>query len=112
MEVTFNVPGVIYYMVLGWHPPADQAIVIGLSTVAYLSEKDPGHIFLPAARKHDAFYSDPEAQKEFSRWRADQELLFDCLTIAKEDVSLATEAVTLYLFVRKMYSGKAWSGPQ
>lgn len=113
MEVTLNVGGVLEYLLLHWRPSGDDAAtVIGDSRVAYLSAKDPGHVFLPAALWHDAAYSTGASiQKEWPRWRVDAHFLDMMLQIAVGDLELEREAVSLYLAVR-MYGANLYEGPQ
>lgn len=122
MYITLNIPGALAYLFLGWHPPsdADNNDLIGLSTVAFLAMKDPGHVFIPVAELHDAVYSpgssmqievDQFGDHTWPRWRADLEcFLKPCLYIAKNDINLIKEAQTLYLCVREFYTGTAWQG--
>lgn len=79
--------------------------------VAFLAEKDPGHVFLPAAAWHDAAYAPgSEVQKEWPRWKADREFNLLCLDISQGVIPLEEEAHTLHLYVRKFYHGTSWQG--
>ena len=111
MRVTIDVPNFIISILLGWSPPGDDdAQVIGDSRVAYLSKKDPGHIFIPAAIWHDAAYTKGASiQEEWSRYEVDLEFLKKMLEIAKDDLSLTKEALYLYLIVRTFGEG-LWEG--
>lgn len=103
MKVTVDIPGVIQYLLLGWEAPDDDMVVIGHSRVAYLSDKDPGHVFLPAAIWHDACYaagaSIQTGPDSWPRWRVDAHFQKLMLDIAKDDLELQKEACTLYLAV-------------
>lgn len=114
MKVTVDIPGVIQYLLLGWETPDDDMVVIGHSRVAYLSEKDPGHVFLPAAVWHDACYtagaSIQEGEDRWPRWKVDAYFLKLMFDIAEDDLELQKEACTLYLAVC-MYAGGMYEGP-
>lgn len=114
MEVTINVGGFALYL-LGLSLEGDDfATVIGDSRIAYLSEKDPGHVFLPAAIWHDAAYAKGasiQGPDGMARWQVDQEFLNKMLNIAKRDYKLQLEACELYLLVRR-YGAGLWEGPQ
>ena len=116
MQVTIDLPGFFLYLVTGWEPPDDPGTVIGLGMVAYLSEKDPAHIFIHPALWHDAAYmngSEVQAEQNhwgeytWPRWKADKKLLDDCLHLAENDIELIKEALTLYLVARE-WGEKAW----
>lgn len=111
MEVTVNVGNVLSFLILGWTPKADDDVtVIGHSRFAYLSAKDPGHVFLEAARWHDAAYTTAAAiQKEWPRWRVDAHFLGMMLDISKGHSELTKEALTLYLTVR-LWGDSLWEG--
>jgi len=122
MLVTIDTGGLIQFLLLGDIPGGDDdRVAIGISRVAYLSEKDPGHIFLDAARWHDAAYTNGASiQKEWPRWKVDVEFLDKMLAevhsdlyiySAAEKLALEKEAMTLFLVVRK-YGGAAWEGEE
>ncbi|WZO97299.1 hypothetical protein EP7_004324 [Isosphaeraceae bacterium EP7] len=112
MKVTVDLGGMVEFLLLGEVPGGDdEANVIGLSTVAYLSAKDPGHVLLPAAIWHDAAYrSGASIQSEWPQWMVDREFLDKMLAIAnsptlhitpEQRYDLEREALALYLLVRK-----------
>lgn len=116
MLIVLNVPGAFEWLVLGLAPPDDPKELIGLGMVAYLSEKDPAHIFIHAAAWHDVAYtanSDVQLEKDthgnftWPRYRVDKKLLMDCLELAGDDLGLQKEAVTLYVMVRE-WGGRVW----
>lgn len=114
MKVTIDVPGLIQYLLLGWDVPDDDMTVIGHSRVAYLSEQDPGHALLPAARWHDAAYTagasiqcGPDA---WPRWKVDAHFLKMMLDIAQDNLELQKEACTLFVAVC-MYGARMYEGP-
>ena len=122
MNINVDVNGIISLLLLGKIPGGDDdRTVIGISRVAYLTNKDPGHIFLDAARWHDAAYtSGASIQKEWPRWKVDEEFLKKMIDIAHADIydysederfALEKEAVALFLVVRR-YGGAAWEGAE
>lgn len=61
----------------------------------------PGHIFEPACKIHDHYYSLPtEARDGLSRKTIDREFLNTCLSIAKKDKKLKVTAFTWYSIIR------------
>lgn len=109
MEVVLNIGGLLEYLLLG-DLPDDQAVVIGHSRVAYLSKRDPGHVFLGPAMWHDACYGEGSgAQDAWSRAQVDRMFLEKMLIIADGDYRLEKEAVVLYLLVRK-HAAPLWEG--
>lgn len=114
MEVTINVGGFAQYLLGLGLSGDDSATVIGDSRIAYLSEKDPGHVFLPAAIWHDAAYAagaSIQGLDGMTRWQVDQEFLNKMLDIARRNYELQLQACELYLLVRK-YGVGLWEGPQ
>lgn len=112
MDVTINIGGLLEYLLIGAdNIPDDDAEVIGISRVAYLTKKDPGHVFIGPARWHDAAYvKGSQAQLEgWRQWEVDLQFLKDMLQIAGNDYELRKEAAILYLAVAK-YGSKAWEG--
>ena len=111
MKVVIDVPGAILYLLLNLQPlDDDEAEVIGLSRVAYLSAKDPAHVLLPAARWHDAAYKKGASiQQEWSRHAVDSRFLRMMLDIAGDDYACTCDAVALYLAVRK-FGERVWEG--
>jgi len=112
MEVTLEIGGLLDFL-LGFNPKGDDlGTVIGDSRVAYLSKKDKGHVFLPAAIWHDAAYTKGASiQETWPRWKVDLEFLKKMLDIAQDDYGLTKEALSLYLAVRK-YGAHLYEGPQ
>jgi hypothetical protein len=120
MKVTVNVGGLIQFLLLGEVPGGDdKANVIGLSTVAYLSAKDPAHVLLPAAEWHDgAYLKGSSIQATWPRWKVDLHFYNMMVEIChwptlsktpEERLLLEKEAWTLYLWVRE-YGQAAWEG--
>lgn len=111
MKVTLDIGGVIEYLLLGWTPISeDEAVFIGDSRVAYLSEKDPSHVFIIAAKWHDAAYTKGQSiQDEWPRWKVDQEFLKKMLNLASGNYELERDALILYLAVR-LYGARKWAG--
>lgn len=114
MRVTIDIPGIVQYTLLGWTIPDDEMEVIGHSRIAYLSDKDPGHIFMPAALWHDAAYSAGASiqfgKDAWPRFRVDAHFLQMMLDIARADYELQKQACTLYLAVCKFATGM-YEGP-
>lgn len=119
MEIVLNVGGLTEFLLFGFVPGGDDvATVIGISTVAYLSEKDPAHIFLPAAEWHDAAYvAGSSAQKTMMRHQVDVEFFKKCIDIANHPdhhdnrEALEKEAIELFLAVRD-YGSSAWENEE
>lgn len=120
MIITVDTGGLLQYLLLGEIPGGDDdRLLIGISRVAYLSKKDPGHVFIDAARWHDAAYqSGASIQQEWPRWKVDKHFLDMMIDIVHFDIynfsaekrdELETEALTLFRIVRK-YGGAAYEG--
>ncbi len=118
-------PAGLIATLLGLSVSEDDAVVIGHSRIAWLSQNDPAHMFIDDAKWHDAAYLDGasiQGPQGMSRWQVDLEFLNKMLTRAGNEYSsgrlsksqhqeLETVAVELFLIVRK-YCDKFYEGPQ